>query len=143
MKRHELLDVIPQDQLDRISVIGSADMDKEFLGFTEAYKALAAVIPKGYTVLDLGCGYAAQCFYFRDHAGYIGVDLDETDRRFHAENTTHVMATIQDFIRNRLTDFVSDLHRVFAICNYVPDENAQRMVRGTFPNLFVFYPSGS
>lgn len=40
---------------------------------------------------------------------------------------------------NRIHQF--DLDETFAICSYVPDDEAQELVRKTFKNLFVYYPS--
>jgi len=41
---------------------------------------LAALIPLHFTVVDLGCAYAAQSYYFRRHWKYIGVDGWAKDR---------------------------------------------------------------
>jgi hypothetical protein len=51
------------------------DIDPDFLGFLEPYEALSRIIPRGRTILDLGCGYAFQSWYFRHHRKYIGVDV--------------------------------------------------------------------
>lgn len=139
MKHHELISIIPKEQLDAVFAYETCDIDVEFLGFTEFYKHLAEVIPKNLTIIDLGCAYAAQAYYFRDHEQYIGVEADPCVQ-FHTENTTHYHMSIQSFISDELPKLNLNLETVFAICNYVPDFEAQALVRETFPNVFNYYP---
>ena len=111
------------------------DIDGTFMGFMDVYKALSEIIPKHWTIVDFGCSYAPQCYYFRNHKGYIGVD-SSTPKRFEAKNTSHLYGTIQDFIN---TDVDSP---IFAICSYVPHFHAAELVRKNFKNCFVYYPEG-
>lgn len=142
MKRHELMDLLPKDQLERVFQYEMCDIDPEFMGFTEQYKALATIIPKNRIIFDFGCAYAPQCYYFKDHQRYIGVDRWRGDPRFHMNNTLHYEMSIQQFIRDELPILsrVYDMRNAFAICNYVPDDEATALVRATFPNVFTFYP---
>lgn len=141
MKRHELLSVIPNDQLEEVFTGEYCDIDVEFMGFTEQYKALSEIIPKHFTIIDMGCAFAAQSYYFEKHRAYIGVDIFNKAKRFHTNNTTLIICSIQEFIKNRLPIMGLDLESTFAICNYMPDFEAAKMVREKFPNVFVFYPS--
>jgi SAM-dependent methyltransferase len=110
------------------------------MGFTEVYKHLAQIIPKGRIVVDLGCGYGAQAFYFRHHKQYIAVDLT-----IHAvlpnHNFKYCMMSIKEWIDKELPKYhIEDL---FAICNFVPpwnDDNEQ-LVRDNFKYLFINYAS--
>lgn len=137
-----LLRMLPQDQITRV-MEADADIDAEFLGFVGIYDQLARIIPRDWTVVDLGCAYAPQCFFFRDHAGYIGVDLVQLGARFAAANTTHLVKTIADFSENDAKQL--DLDRTFAICSYVPPWHGdnQAIARATFKNLFVYYPAAN
>jgi hypothetical protein len=134
------LHLLPLDQLDRIVEYASGDIGLEFLGFTEVYLSLAAIIPKFWTILDLGCAYAPQAFIFKDHKAYIGVDRHERER-FAAPNTTHHIASIGEFIEKHASALDQDT--TFAICSYVPawGEDGMRLARQSFKNVFTYYPA--
>lgn len=140
MKYDDLMSVIPKEQIDAVFAYEKCDIDASFLGFTEVYKQLSSIIPKDFIVIDLGCAYAPQCYYFTKHKQYIGVEI-EPCAQFHTENTTHYHMSIQKFIGEELPKMNLRLEKVFAICSYVPDFDAQRLVRMTFPNTFVYYPA--
>lgn len=137
-----ILHMMPKDQLDRVMGQYECDIDREFLGFTEIYLALASIIPTHWTIVDLGCAYAPQVFVFKDHAGYVGVDMN-TKERFSAENTTHYSMSIASFVDAHLGDF--DLDTTFAICSYVPPWGNDNIAiaRQSFKNVFTYYPAGS
>lgn len=133
--------LMPPDQIDRVLGQEICDIAPEFLGFTDIYLALASIIPKHWTVIDLGCAYAPQAIIFRDHKAYIGVDAGGGER-FHAPNTTHHTMTIADFIAEHGTSFDQD--RTFAICSYVPPwfgSNNLKLARESFKNVFTYYPA--
>lgn len=139
-KPDKLLKYLPKDQV--ISVMGQdmCELDYTFLGFTEIYEHLAKIIPVQFTIIDFGCYLAPQSYYFRKHKGYIGVDTTKL-RRFKFENTSHIAGTIQTFIQDILPACGStNLDKTFAICSYVPDEEARRLVKESYKNIFVFYP---
>jgi len=136
-----ILHIMPKDQLDYVFE-QDCDIDTEFLGFTEIYRNLSAIVPLHWTVIDLGCAYAPQSHLFSKHKSYVGVDIGE-GRRFHAENTTHYKMSIEQFIATHGMEF--DQSTTFAICSYVPPwyGDNRSMVRNFFENLFVYYPAGS
>ncbi len=136
----ELFARLPADQIEHVfSGTASCEIDPEFLGFVGIYKNLSEIIPKHFTVIDLGCAYAPQAFYFEDHKAYIGVDAGAR-RRFSADNTTHYTETIQSFIARREHEAPC-----FAICSYVPNWHGfkKSMIGEAFEDCFVFYPKGS
>lgn len=51
----------------------NCEIDPEFMGFVDVYYHLSKIIPKHLTVIDIGCCYAPQCLYFKNHHKYIGV----------------------------------------------------------------------
>lgn len=138
-KAHELLSTIPFSQFSHLASQERCEIDFEFLGFTEQYKMLSSVIPKDFTIVDLGCYMAFQSHYFKDHKQYIGVDVCELER-YKTSNSTHFTMSIQEFIISVLPTLNLDLGKTFAICNYVPDTEATSFARKTFSNIFCFYP---
>ena len=136
----ELLNLIPKNQITRVFNQEMIDIDFEFIGFIDQYKFLSILIPKHFTVIDFGCAYNPQCFYFQDHKKYIAVDID-TMEKFKSKNCEIFEMRISDFIKNHLSDM--NLNETFAICNYVPcttEEN--KMIRENFKNCFIYYPHG-
>lgn len=141
----ELAGLIPAGQLATILGQDGCELglvpgrpDDSFLGFVDEYRALARIIPAHFTILDLGCYLAAQSWFFAGHRRYIGVDVCDLDR-FAAPNSEHHVASIQRFVAEN-SDLADD-PAVFAVCNYVPDFAATRLVRETFPNTFIYYPA--
>jgi len=112
------------------------------------YYNLSRVIPKHWTVIDFGAGYAAQSYLFTEHHRYIAVEpsiisrvTDFSFEYFKADGTERFDVTAGDFIRKELP--MLDPKTTFAICNYVPDwydESASELVRHNFRNVFTFYP---
>lgn len=132
--------LIPTEQLGRVFGQEMCDIDGSFLGFTEIYFALAGIVPKHWTIVDLGCAYSPQAFIFKDHKAYIGVDLYAKER-FKAPNTTHYNMPISKFIEAHGPEFDQDT--TFAICSYVPpwhDDN-MALARQHFKNVFTYYPA--
>lgn len=133
--------LMPADQIDRVFSQDMCEIAPEFLGFTNVYLALASIIPKHWTIVDLGCAYAPQAIIFRDHKAYIGVDISEC-QRFSAPNTTHYTMTIASFLDKHARDFRQE--STFAICSYVPDwyrSDNKALARHHFRNVFTYYPS--
>lgn len=133
--------MMPADQIDRVLNQDMCDVDPTFLGFTEIYEHLAAIIPLHWTVVDLGCAFSPQAILFKEHRAYVGVDFG-TKERFSAPNTVHHEMTIAEFIAQHGGSF--DKATTFAICSYVPpwhDDN-RRLARESFENVFVYYPAG-
>jgi hypothetical protein len=136
-KADPLLKYLPKDQVDVVMNQDMCELDYTFLGFTEIYEHLSKIIPVNFLVIDFGCYLAAQSYYFRKHKGYIGVDTTKL-KRFGFTNTEHYYMSIQLFIQVLLPRYVPD--KIFAICSYVPDEEAKELVRESCKNVFVFYP---
>lgn len=140
------LEDLPKEQLQAVmqSEAWGVDIDSEFLGFIEVYEALSLIIPKHFVVVDLGCGYNAQSFCFKDHKQVIAVDLPDTwykTVRFKSDNCKLVISTIEQFIKDWKDNL--DMDETFAICSYVPPWHGDniKMVREAFKNVFTFYPS--
>ena len=131
----------PKEQLSKVLSQEMCDIDGDFLGFTDVYEHLAAIIPKHWTIVDLGCAYAPQSWIFKDHKEYIGVDKSDCEK-FHAPNSSFFISSIEEFVKNHLKEF--DQETTFAICSYVPPWGADNMkiARDNFKNVFTYYPSG-
>lgn len=123
------------NEVDELLGQYECELDLEFPGFVEIYELLSQIIPINYTIIDLGCYMATQCWYFRHHEKYVGVDVI-TLKRFTMPNTYHYISTIKDFIKYHGTDFPRAT--TFAICNYVSHENMG--LTKYYPNCFCFYP---
>jgi hypothetical protein len=136
-----LFDMIPADQMERVTSSYLCDIDPSFLGFVGVYERLAQIIPLDWTVIDMGCAYAPQAFFFERHREYIGVDiLTPLENRFYANNSRHFFMSIKDFINKHIAAI--ELKSSFAICSYVPPWGGdnRKMVRDAFQNVFTFYP---
>lgn len=108
------------------------DIDGSFLGFIETYYYLSKIIPKNWTVVDFGCAYMPQAYYFRKHKAFIGVDIGDC-KRFHFNNTDLFIGTIADYLKLN-----PSIKKVFAICNNVPSPET-KLVRKHYPNCFIYY----
>jgi hypothetical protein len=137
----ELMKIIPKQELQRVLNQNECDIDGEFLGFVEYYYHLSRVIPKHWTVIDLGCAYNPQCYYFSDHKKYVAVDL-YANEIFKTNNCDIYKMSIQDFISEHLGTY--NTKETFAICTFVPPWHGDnsKIVRDAFENIFVYYPSG-
>lgn len=158
----ELYTMIPREKIEKIfmeSKTASAELDYTFLGFEEVYKAVTLFVPKNKIILDLGCGYAFQAWYFKDYRKYIGVNVSTACECvlniLETGNSDFYHMTIQDFIRQYVREEregfceirlpgmePQSIENVFAICSYVPGENVRKLVRETFPYCLVYYPVG-
>lgn len=145
----ELYQLIPKDKIDKIFEISQtvgAECDYTFLGFDEVYKAVTLFVPKSKVIIDLGCAYAFQAWYFKDYRKYIGVDNSACDcldvlKEFEMSNADFYYTSIQRFIQEVFPRLVLSLDEVFAICSYVPDEGVREMVRKFFPHCLLYYPT--
>lgn len=142
MKRAEkpdpLLFKLPTDQVTKVLHESMCDIDATFLGFTDTYAKLSKIIPKHFTIIDLGCAYNPQCFYFTKHKKYVAVDESDC-AKFQAPNCVIYQKKIESFIAENLHEY--NLEETFAICNYVPlREETHELVRRSFKNLYMYYP---
>lgn len=138
----ELFLEIPISELNDVLKQDCCELEPCFLGFVNVYKPLSELIPPRKIVIDFGCYLAAQSYFFQDHRLYIGVDAIKL-KRFRPNNAVHFVLSIQDFIANELPGLLEehDIGEFCAICSYVNDFEATKLVRETFPNVFCYYPS--
>lgn len=126
------------EEIRRLFKWDDSELEFDFLGFLHIYANLN--IPKDFVVIDFGCYQAIQANYFAEHKAYIGVDVGvPIEWCFRQHNATYYQMFIQDFIKNKLSETGLDLNKVVAICSYVPDDEAQKMIADTFPYHKVVY----
>jgi hypothetical protein len=126
-------------QLREILDQNSCDIDGTFLGFVDTYEHLAKIIPHDWTIIDLGCAYACQAYYFLKHKQYIGVDISDC-KKLQTPNSIYYQESIKDFLVNHI-DLVK-AGKTFAICNYVPPwaGGSSALLKEVFDNIYIFYP---
>ena len=148
--------LIPKSEMNRVfreSYSAAAEIGPDFMCFEEPYQAAVRVADKDSIILDLGCAYAPQAYYFSKCKHYIGVDLPMTlpenpfnypnikpETRFHPDNARFYIMTIQQFIQTVLPKLKLDINHVIAVCSAVPDVQARQLVIDTFPVHYVSYP---
>lgn len=134
--------MIPDEEMKEILSQEECELQPDFLGFVNVYEPLSDLIPEHKIVIDFGCYLAAQSYFFSEHKAYIGVD-SVSMKRFAPENAIHFEMSIQDFIAKELPGLLEehDIGEFCAICSYVNDFEATKLVRETFPNVFCYYPS--
>lgn len=144
---HEVCDLfkqIPKEKIVEIfknSETAGAELDYTFLGFEEIYRIVRDYVPKDRIILDLGCGYAFQSWYFKEYPKYIGVDVLVTERDvLHTENSEYYFMSIQNFLKEIYPDILPDKEKVFAVCSYMPDDEARKLIEETFPHCLIYYP---
>ena len=126
-----------------ITAENKCDLEPCFMGFIDTYYYLSLLIPKDWTIIDIGSAYAPQCYYFRDHAKYIAVEPPSKIKLFHMDNTEIYRQTAKQFINDILPKLNLDMDKTFAICSYVPEwygENPRALARRVFKNLYCYYP---
>lgn len=136
----DLIKQIPKELIDKMFENADIDVDYTFLCFEEVYKAVTEFVPKDTIIIDFGCAYAFQSWYFKDYKKYIGVEIrGDGNSVLKLDNSEFYFMSIQEFI----SDFDKlgyDKEEVFAICSYVPDKQARQIVRENFPYCLVYYP---
>lgn len=137
----ELRTLIPKEEFKRIMSQDMCELEPDFLGFINVYQPLSHLIPKDKIVIDFGCYLAPQAYFFKDHEQYIGVDICRMDR-FAPPNALHYRCSIQGFVEKEVPElFAKKGNRsYFAICSYVPDFDAVKLVRNIFENVCCYYP---
>ena len=134
--------IIPKEEIERVfreSDTASAEMDPSFLCFEDAYRIAAGIANKDTVILDFGCAYAPQSYYFTHCAKYIGIDLPfGNDVRFSPKNAAFYLMSGQQFIENILPRIEHNKYNTIAICSWCPDRELQEMVKG-FRNHIVCY----
>src|SRR6185437_2983318 len=138
---HSLFEILLKeypDQVERVFSQEYCDIDETFLGFMDTYEALSKVIPKYWTILDIGCSYCAQGYYFKDHKKYIGIDRSRNEV-FQFKNSEYFIMNIALCA----TYYGAQDKDTFAILNYVPCTVEESLfIRQSYPNLYCYYPYG-
>lgn len=147
---HYVCSLIPSDEWQRVMKSdASAEITSDSIMCGGAtYYYLSRMIPKEWTVIDVGASYGAQSYLFKDHARYIAVEPFRSSDDWHfedfkADGTERYQMTAGKFVKEVLPTLKLDLGKTFAICNYVPEwfgENPMELVRKTFHNCYVYYP---
>lgn len=140
----ELAKMIPREELNQKLSYGVSELEVDFLGFEYCYKAVSELLPHDYTVVDLGCYQAAQCYYFTDFTEYIGVDCYDQvytgemipPLRFSAHNTKHYVKTIQQY----LTGKPWDDSKTYFIMSAVPSIQCELLMKRRAKNYLWWYP---
>lgn len=138
--KNKLLSQINPKEIKQVLHDSNVDIDMEFIGFVEQYYHLSKIIPKHFTVIDLGCASGFQSYYFKDFKNYIGIDVSNSIRVKPPSNAIYYIRDIKSFIKENVKNM--DLNTCFAICNFIPDKKAVKYARKVFTNIFVFYPAG-
>lgn len=140
----KLINSIGKEEVNRLFSYEYCELEFDFVGFIENYADLKEIIPKDFTIIDVGCYQAMQAHYFKDHRRFIGIEpYIPAEYCLKQENATYYHQTAQQFISETLPQLVSeglDLNKVFAVCSAVPDREAQKLVKETFPYHRVTYP---
>lgn len=114
----------------------------EFPCFVLQYYSALSFVPTHWTIVDIGCYLAVQSYLYVDYKNYIGIDNVPIEYRVATPNSMHYELSFQLFKSlGYLEDLELNLKQTFAICNYVPDAECRKLVRETFPNCLIYYPS--
>jgi len=131
----KLLDILIKEypkMTDKVFKQPMCDIDGEFLGFVDTYYYLSQIIPKDWTVIDFGCAYNPQAYYFRQHKKFIAVDFGLKER-FKFKNTKLIDNSIAEYLKTK-----PEKHKVFAICNNIPSSET-KLVKNYYMDCFIFY----
>lgn len=140
----ELAKLIPAEELNQKLSYGCSELELDFLCFDECYRAVSELLTHDFTVVDLGCYQAAQCYYFTDFAKYIGVDCYDQrymwdhipPLRFSTPNTRHVAETIQRY----LGEEVWNNDNTYFIMSAVPNKECKYLMQRYADNYLWWYP---
>lgn len=158
MKPTKLCRMIPPAIVNEKLKHGCSELQPDFMGFEENYFAVAEYLPQDFTVIDLGCYQAPQCYIFKNHIRYIGVDVFDASfnelngyippERFIVHNTEHYRMTIEAFMDryvnkegSKYTDVLHlDMNKTYFIMSAVPNETVTNAVFQKIVHGAVFYP---
>lgn len=110
-----------------------------------SYYHISRMLDKDEIIIDIGCGYNAQSYFFKDFKRYIGVNPEPVDGRFkfdqfQAPGTEFYGMSGQEFIKNVFPTLGINPDEVFCMCAWVPNDEVKRMVAETFPHHYIYYP---
>ena len=117
------------------------DVDPTFVGFIDKYRHLYNIIPRNRVIVEIGCAYAFQDYYFRNHRFYVGIDPTPKEDRFQTPNSIHHELLVQSSAYLMGLNYgVNCTEPLFAICSYCPDNRAAKAMKEAFRDCFSFYP---
>jgi hypothetical protein len=120
------------------------DIDPTFVGFIDKYRHLSNIIPRNRIIVDIGCAYAFQAYYFRNHRFYVGIDPTPKEDRLQTPNSIHHELLVRSSAYLMGLDYgAASTEPVFAICSYCPDSRAVKAMKEVFRDCFSFYPQQS
>lgn len=138
VKVHSLYRHYERDIVNKLLAQPDCELEIDFPGFVHIYHALSKIVPRSLVVIDFGCYMAPQCWFFRKHIKYIGVDIT-TLKRFSAGTfVEHHISSIEDWIENHYNDY--NPKACFAICSYVGYKQ-MKLVSEKYPNCYCFFPN--
>lgn len=126
-----------EEAVDAIFKQDMCDIDGSFLGFVHTYHYLSKIIPVDRIVIDIGCAYGFQAYYFRHHRKYIGV-CPTNIVQLKTENSKYFQMTAQEFFKTEYKNIKTE--REFGICSYVPDDEAREVMKKHMKDCFCYYP---
>ena len=133
--------LIPKSEIERVfteSDTAGAELARDFLCFEDVYEEVTKYVDKDTTIIDFGCAYAPQAWWFTGCKKYIGINPSFGNNvRFKTYNSEIHLMTGQEYIKKMPKDM--DLSKVIAVCSYVPDLELQQMVADKFPYCYVVY----
>lgn len=139
-----ILASIGKEEAKRLFAYDECEVERDYLGFLENYKDLSEILPKDFTVIDIGCYMAFQADYYKNFKHYIGVEpWVPLEFRLRQPNAEYYKQTAQQFIAETLPKLIGaglDLNKTFAVCSAVPDEEAKKLVTEAFKYYRIAYP---
>ena len=142
---------VPDEWLSQQSGSAAIELEADYWGFDDLYRAVAAYLPKRYAVADIGCAEALHSWYFRDHAAYIGVDTWEGGARLcggMSYATRYLTPNFREHVMDgrdyaRRLRGLEVVRNMYAIVSAVPCPDLYMDVLKTFPNCATWYPGDS
>lgn len=139
-----LLKGMSKANLDRVFRYEECEIEHDFVGFLHSYKDLADILPKDFTIIDIGACQALQSEYFKDFANYIAVEPCVPEHAMAKQlNMDSFQMTGEQFIADvlpRLQEAGLDINKTFCVSSYVPDEKLRKeIIPQTFPHFRCVY----
>lgn len=135
---------IGSEEAKRLFAYEECEADADFFAFLENYKDLSEVLPKNFTIIDIGSCMSLQADYYKGFKRYIGVEpWVPLEFRLRQSNAEYYKQTAQLFVAETLPQLIAaglDLNKTFAVCSAVPDKTAKALVAKTFKYFRVAYP---
>lgn len=133
----KIWEYIPIQEVNNKLSQDMCELDLSFGGFEDNYFIISDKVPNDFIIIDFGCNIAPQSYLFKSHVAYVGIDTCRLDR-FATNNTIHYTMTIQEFFKKEFDKYKDK--NIYAICNFVPDDEARELVFNNCENCLVYYP---